>query len=71
MGSDEDAPEKHNALLKYIDEQNAKGMHLMGGIVIQDENSTNWYYPSLPIKDTDSLKGWDVLDLRQLNSKLF
>lgn len=68
-GSDENAPEKHNALLKYIAGQNAKGMHLMGGILIEDENSGNWYYPSLPIDNTDSIKGWDVLDLRQLNNK--
>ena len=50
---------------------NAEGMHLMGGIVIQDPNSENWYYPSLPIDNTDSLKGWDVLDLHQLNQKSF
>ena len=70
-GSDENAPAKHNALLKYVEQQNARGMHLMGGIVIQDPNSENWYYPSLPIDNTDSLKGWDVLDLNQLNQKSF
>ena len=68
-GSDENAPEKHNALLKYIAQQN--GMHLMGGIVIEDANSGNWYYPSLPIDNTTSLKGWDVLDLQLLNKKSF
>lgn len=69
QNSDIDAPEKHNALLKYIAENNAKGMHLMGGIVIKDANSGNWYYPSLPINDTSSIKGWDLIDLKKLNSK--
>jgi len=69
LGSDENSPEKHNALLKYLEEQNTKGMHLMGGIVIEDEDSGNWYYPSLAIDNTESIKGWDLLDLHLLNKR--
>lgn len=69
-GSDGNAPAKHNALLKYIEEENKKpGRKLVGGVVIEDPDSGNWYYPSLPIDNTDNLKGWDNLDLVALNKK--
>ena len=66
-GSDDNAPVKHNALLKYIDEQREKGKKLVGGVVIEDLASGNWYYPSLPIDNTNDLTGWDNLDLVALN----
>lgn len=69
-GSDGNAPAKHNALLKYMEEENKKpGRKLVGGVVIEDPDSGNWYYPSLPIDNTDNLKGWDNLDLVALNKK--
>ena len=69
IGSDGNAPAKHNALLKYIEEQKGKGKDLVGGIVIEDKDTNNWYYPTLPIDNTDNIKGWDLIDLAALNKK--
>ncbi len=63
-GSDSEAPNKHNGLRQYMVEQNAKGMHLKGGVVIED--GTNWYYPELDISDTMDLTGWTALDFDKL-----
>jgi hypothetical protein len=53
-----------------MEEENKKpGRKLVGGVVIEDPDSGNWYYPSLPIDNTDNLKGWDNLDLVALNKK--
>lgn len=68
-GSDGNAPAKHNALLKYIEEQKTKGRMIVGGVVIEDPDAGNWYYPPLPIDNTDNIKGWDNLDLVALNQK--
>ena len=65
-GSDEDAPEKNNALMQYIDEYKAKGKKIVGGVLIKDEDTSNWYYPGGIIHDTDSLDGWSALHLENL-----
>ena len=65
-GSDEDAPEKNNALMQYIDEYQAKGKKIVGGVLIKDEDTSNWYYPGGIIHDTDSLDGWSALHLENL-----
>lgn len=69
-GSDEDAPQKHNALLQYVKEQNKLGRNMMGSIVIQDEVSENWMFSPLNIDQTDSIAGWSVLDLEKMNKEL-
>lgn len=61
-GSDEDAPEKHNALLEYIKEYCDKGKKITGGILIA--KGDNWYYPEGTIKDTDNIEGWTKLELK-------
>lgn len=66
-GSDPDAPAKNNALYNYMQEFNARGgRQLIGGVLIYDEASTNWYYPGGIIDNTESIAGWSVLDLRSV-----
>ena len=65
-GSDADAPEKNNALLHYIDDYRAKGKRIVGGVLIKDEGTSNWYYPGGIIHDTDSIDGWSALHLESL-----
>lgn len=59
--SDEDAPEKNNALYEYCKEYCEKGKKVIGGVLIAQGN--NWYYPDGIIDDTDSIAGWSVLEL--------
>lgn len=56
---------KHNALLDFIDERNAKGKNTIGGILIPKETSGNllWYYCPNRIENTKDTKGWEMLDL--------
>lgn len=63
-GSDEDAPEKNNALYKYCQEYLAKGKKVVGGILIQKDE--NWYYPDGLIDNTDTIDGWSVLNLNNM-----
>ncbi|MCQ2244846.1 MAG: DEAD/DEAH box helicase family protein [Bacteroidaceae bacterium] len=63
-GSDEDAPEKNNALFQYCEEYCAKGKKMVGGVLIAQGD--NWYYPNGLIKDTATTDGWSVLDLRNM-----
>ena len=65
-GSDADAPEKNNALLEYISDYKAKGKNIVGGVLIKDDRTSNWYYPGGIIKDTDSIDGWSALHLETL-----
>ena len=65
-GSDVDAPEKNNALMRYISGYRAKGKNIVGGVLIKDEGTSNWYYPGGIIKDTDSISGWSALHLEAL-----
>lgn len=66
QGSDADAPEKNNALLDYIEEYRSKGKSIVGGVLIRDEGTSNWYYPGGIIQDTDSIDGWSALHLETL-----
>lgn len=63
-GSDEDAPEKNNALWNYVEEHNAKGKRMTGGVLMKEGD--NWYYPGGIIDNTDNLDGWSRLDLATL-----
>ena len=65
-GSDEDAPEKNNALMQYINDYQAKGKKIVGGVLIKDEGTSNWYYPGGIIQNTDNLDGWSALHLESL-----
>ena len=65
-GSDADAPEKNNALLGYISGYQSKGKKIVGGVLIKDEGTSNWYYPGGIIHDTDNIDGWSALHLENL-----
>ena len=65
-GSDVDAPEKNNALMQYINDYQAKGKKIVGGVLIKDEGTSNWYYPGGIIQDTDNIDGWSALHLESL-----
>ncbi len=55
-GSDIDAPEKHNALLEYMHHPGRESQHLMGGILV--EQNEVWYYSQQPIHNTNDVTGW-------------
>lgn len=63
-GSDEDSPEKNNALWEYIEEHNAIGKKMTGGILVQ--KGENWYYPGGLIEDDKNIDGWSRLNLAKL-----
>ena len=56
-GSDALAHEKHNALLKYIQENSTEDTPLFGGIILQQ--GSNWLYSKLPIENTIDTLNWD------------
>lgn len=57
QNSDENAPNKHNALLKYMQSEENSSLGLKGGVLIFDHES--WKYSPLPIADTYDLTGWE------------
>lgn len=74
-GSDEDAPEKNNALWEYVQELNNAQLQLntdgtptrgfvkaVGGVLVQQ--GENWYYPEGLIEDNKSIDGWTILNLK-------
>ena len=60
--SDENAPNKHNALLEYLPSQVVDGYQPKGGVIIEDGESDVWKYSPLPITDTKDTRGWDVFN---------
>ena len=56
IGSDNHAPEKHNALLQYIKENTTEETPLRGGIIIQE--GENWLFSPLPIENTTDRLNW-------------
>lgn len=59
--SDPDAPQKHNALLDYMQNEENSPKHLQGGIIVHDINhSGNWLYSPQPIDNTYDTRGWDA-----------
>ena len=58
--SDPEAPQKHNALLEYMANEENRDLHLLGGVIIRKAAEDNWYFSSLPIENTTDLTGWDA-----------
>ena len=59
--SDSEAPQKHNALLAYMQNEESIDKHLQGGIIVHDINhSGNWLYSPQPIENTYDTQGWDA-----------
>ena len=56
QGSDIEAPQKHNALLKYMSSEKNASLNLKGGVII--EQGSNWMYSEFAIEDTNDLSGW-------------
>ncbi len=48
--SDLEAPNKHNALLDYIESERNRSLHLLGGVLI--EVKENWYWSPMRIENT-------------------
>ena len=48
-------------LIDYINEQNAKGNNLHGGIIKNDQYG-NWIYCPLKIEDACDTSGWSIFD---------
>jgi len=55
---------KAEGLQKYIKEQNKTGKKLFGGIVIKHQNSWKYNKQEKYSYDSNSLKGWEFLDLK-------
>jgi len=70
--SDTEAPNKHNALLGYIEKENERNKErvLMGGIIISEETSgiVSFRYCTNRIIDTIDLKGWDYFNPAKTNN---
>jgi type III restriction enzyme len=64
--SDYEAPAKHNALVAFMEKENAINPRrkLIGGIVIPDTvgGNVHWRYCRNRIADTDDLTGWEFFD---------
>lgn len=70
--SDAEAPNKHNALLNYIDTENAANPErvLTGGILIPQEtgNTVSFRYCTNRISDTNDLTGWEFFNPAIINN---
>ena len=51
--SDPEAPNKHNALIDYMEDK-----ELQGGVIV--EKNDNWYYSRFLITTTEDVTGWDA-----------
>ena len=59
--SDPEAPQKHNALLAYMQNEENVSKHLQGGIIVHDtDHSGNWLYSQQPIETIYDVRGWDA-----------
>lgn len=57
-GSDKNGPNKHNALVDYMDAPENADKHLKGGIIIEEFGV--WRYSPLKIENTTDLTGWSA-----------
>lgn len=65
--SDVEAPYKHNALLKYMQEPENRCKRLRGGIIIADDFG-NWVYSPKPldlVRGTADISDWVIFDPQQ------
>ena len=60
MNSDPEAPNKHNALIDYMNAPENSKINLKGGVII--ENNGSWMYSQFKIEGTDSFAGWTVFN---------
>ena len=59
--SDSEAPQKHNALLAYMQNEENVSKHLQGGVIVHDtDHSGNWLYSQQPIETIYDVRGWDA-----------
>lgn len=65
-GSDVDAPEKNNALYQFCQQLTNQGKKVVGGVLINQPDTENWYFPEAIITNTDNTGGWTPLDFRNL-----
>ena len=69
--SDPEAPNKHNALVDFIENHNekfkAKGLKTVGGILIEKvvNNISTWRYCKNRIENTTDLTGWEFLKMTE------
>ncbi|RAU81334.1 DEAD/DEAH box helicase [Pontibacter arcticus] len=68
--SDQEAPNKHNALVAYMEQENATNpaRQLIGGVLIREElgGVITFRYCSNRIEDTNDLTGWNFLNPAEL-----
>ena len=60
MNSDPEAPNKHNALIDYMNAPENKDKHLKGSVII--ENNGAWWYSPTKIAGTDDLTDWTIFN---------
>ena len=59
--SDPEAPQKHNALLAYMQNEENVSKHLQGGVIVHDtDHSGNWLYSQQPIETIYDVRGWEA-----------
>ena len=57
IGSDDNASDKHNALLQYIKENTTEEQPLYGGVILR--KNENWLYSPQPIENTTDTLNWE------------
>ena len=57
IGSDDNASDKHNALLQYIKENTTEEQPLYGGFILR--KNENWLYSPQPIENTTDTLNWE------------
>ena len=58
VGSDMEAPNKHNALIDYMNSEANAPLHLKGGVIIEDKGL--WKYAPMKIENTNDLTNWET-----------
>ena len=58
VGSDMEAPNKHNALIDYMTNEENAQLHLKGGVIIEDKGL--WKYAPMKIENTNDLTNWET-----------
>ena len=58
VGSDMEAPNKHNALIDYMNNEANAPLHLKGGVIIEDNGL--WKYAPMRIENTNDLTNWET-----------